>query len=97
MRNDMNRLQMNYPDRAYTKTLGRDARHLQPHRSLRMLTIAPSCLGNTHTINPWISTDDRTLRKFEFSNLCLDAFIFESILLDHQDFLVVGITMNIGA
>ena len=48
-------------------------------------------------INPWIGADDSALWKLELCNLGLHSFIFQCILLDHQNFCIVSVSMLIGA
>lgn len=49
------------------------------------------------TINPWIRADHAARWKLEFCNLGLDSFVFQCILLHHQDFWIIPIAMLIGA
>ena len=49
------------------------------------------------TINPWIRADHAALWKLEFCNLSLDPFVFQRILLHHQEFRIIPVAMLIGA
>ena len=49
------------------------------------------------TINPRIRADHAALWKLEFRNLGLDSFVFQCILLHHQDFWIIPVAMLIGA
>jgi hypothetical protein len=48
-------------------------------------------------VYPWISADYCSLWKLQLRNLCPDSFIFQRLLLDHEDLGVVSIAMLVGA
>lgn len=50
-----------------------------------------------HTIDPWVSTDNSTLRKLELGDCFLNTFVFKSTLLNHHNLFIVSITMDVGA
>lgn len=53
--------------------------------------------GWEHTVDPWVSTDDSTLRKLKLGYCFLNTFIFKSTLLNHHNLFVVSITMDVRA
>jgi hypothetical protein len=47
------------------------------------------------TINPRVCTNDGSLGQFQFGNLRLDLLIFECLLLNDQDLVVVTIAVHV--
>lgn len=50
-----------------------------------------------HTINPWVTDHDGTLRQLQLGNGRLDALVLEDYTFHHHDFLPIGIGVDIGA
>lgn len=70
-------------------------RRLKARRNLS-IEDRPSAVGDL-TINPWISTNDRTLWKLQLRDLGLDFLMLECNPLNHQDLIVVTVAVGVGS